>query len=212
MRDFFKNALEPLSYLIYAVSVFIMRYKTKSAKKEVLFVYYLLATFLITTACYKGELVNRLIYNFFFFISICFFSWYFKSLLVNKTKRTVISIVFLIHLAVFIKISLISHQLSAINNYVYAATYLSIIVYALLYFDHVLRNVNELNLLHQFDFWLVSGYLLYFLSCFFIILFYDNIEVNQRAMLWSLQNIILFISSVFTLSGSLWIRYQKKYY
>lgn len=212
MRHFFKDALEPLSYLIYAISVFIMLNKTKSVKKEVLFIYYLIATLLITIACYTPEdLVNRIIYNVFFFITISFFSWYFKSAVANKTKKIIINTVFFIHLAVFIKISLISHQLFEINNYVYAMTYLSIVVYALLYFDHVLRNVNELNLLHQFDFWLISGYLLYFLSCFFIILFYDNIEINQRAMLWSIQNIVLFISSVFTLSGSLWIRYQKKY-
>ena len=213
MKDFLKNALEPLSYLIYAISVFVMLHKTKSVKKEVLFVYYLVATLLITIACYTHhDMVNILTYNVFFFITVCFFSWYFKSVLVSKPKKIVINIIFLINLAVFINISLVSHQLFGINNYVYAITYLSIVVYALLYFDHVLRNVNELNLLHQFDFWLVSGYLLYFLSCFFIILFYDNIEINQRAMLWSLQNIILFISSVFTLSGSLWIRYQKKYY
>ena len=45
------------------------------------------------------------------------------------------------------------------------------------FFDQVLRNVSELNIHHQFDFWLASGYLMYFLSCFILILFYDNVEV-----------------------------------
>lgn len=213
MKDFFKNDLEPLSYLIYAISILIMLARTKSFKKEVLFIYYLIASVSILIACYTKDVsVNRLIYNAFFFITICVFSFYFKSLLSNKTKKYIVNILFLLNLIIFIISSIISQQFFDINNYVYAAIYLSIVIYALLYFDEVFRNVNESNLLHQFDFWLVSGYLLYFLSCFFIILFYDNVEINQRAALWSLQNIILFFSSLFTIFGSVWIHYQKKYY
>lgn len=213
MKDFFKNGLEPLSYFIYALSILIILARTKSNKKEVLFIYYLMASLLIFVACYTKEVrVNRLIYNTFFFITICVFSYYFKSLVFNKTKKYVINILFIINLIIFITSSLISQQFFDINNYVYATTYLSIVIYALLYFEDVFRNINELNLIHQFDFWLVSGYLLYFLSCFFIILFYDNVEINQRGTLWSLQNIILFFSSFFTISGSVWIHYQKKYY
>lgn len=213
MKDFLKNALEPLSYLIYALSIFIIPGKNKRGKKVVLFFYYLLASILIGIACYTpSNEVNRIIYNTFFFITISFFSYYFKCLLKGKWRIKTLAFLYGIHVIIFIKITLISHQLLLMNNYVYAFTYLSIVIYILLYFVQVLNNVSELNLLHQFDFWLVSGYLLYFLSCFFIILFYENIDINQRALAWSIQNFILFISSIFTLSGSIWINSQKKYY
>ena len=156
-------------------------------------------------------MLNRIIYNIYFFITISVFSYYFKSLVSTKTKKDIVNLLFIINLILFINICIISHQLFEINNYFYAINYLTIVIYSLLYFHDVLKNVNEIKLLHQFDFWLVSGYLLYFLSCFFIIFFYENIDISLRATLWSLQNIILFLSSVITISASIWI-YQKKYY
>lgn len=212
MLDFLKDDLEPLSYLIYALSVFILLNQSKSTKNGVLFVYYLLASISIMIACNVDVALNRLIYNVFFFVTICVFTFYFKSVIPGKIKQNIINIIFIVHLVLFLKICFTYRQLFEINNYVYGITYLSIVVYALLYFESVLRNINELNMLHQFDFWLVSGYLLYFLSCFFIILFYENVEVKQRAIVWSLQNIILFLSSVIAISGSIWISYRKKYY
>lgn len=212
MKDFFKNGLEPLSYLIYAIAIFIAIRKNKLIKKEVLFIFYLLAIVIILVACYTTNmLLNRILYNLYFFITISVFSYYFRSLLSTKTKKNIVNILFIINLILFINICLVSHQLFEINNYFYAITYLTIIVYALLYFHDVLKNVNEIKLLHQFDFWLVSGYLLYFLSCFFIIFFYENVDISLRATLWSLQNSILFLSSLLTMCASIWI-YQKKYY
>ena len=212
MKDFFKNGLEPLSYLIYAISIFILLKRNKSIKKEVLFIFYLLAIILILVACYTTNMMlNRIIYNVYFFITVSVFSYYFKSLVSTNPKKLIVTILFIMNLILFINICIISRQLFEINNYFYAIIYLTIVIYALLYFDDVLKNVNELKLLHQFDFWLVSGYLLYFLSCFFIIFFYENVDISLRATLWSLQNILLFLSSVLTLSASAWI-YQKKYY
>lgn len=185
----------------------------KSIRSKVLLVYYLFATLLLFVACYtKVDVINNSIYNIFFFTTIIIFSYYFKSILYNRLKKNIIDFLLVINSVLFIKTDLVFNQLSGYNTDVYAITFLSIVVYALFYFDQVLRNVNELNLLHQFDFWLVSGYLLYFLSSFFIILFYYEVEINQRAVLWSLQNFILFLSSVLTITGSLWIYYQKKYY
>ncbi len=211
MRHFFKDFLESFSYLIYTISVFIVLNKSKSIRKKVLFFYYLTVTLLLLVASFtKNPIVNNCIYNVFFFTTVCVFSYYFKSLLfINKTKRSLINFLFIINLILFISFDVVNHRLFEYNTHVYAITFLSIVVYALLYFEQVIRNVNELNLLHQFDFWLISGYLLYFLSSFFIILFYNNVEINQRAVLWSLQNIILFLSSVLTISGSIWIFYQK---
>lgn len=213
MIHFLKDGLEPLSYLIYTIAVYLTLRRGKPVRKEVLFIYYLVATFIITIACYTpSDHVNRILYNVFFFIMICIISYYFHSLFEKKMKKNIVKVCFGLHLVTFITISLISPRLLEINNYVYGITYLTIIVYALLYFEQVLSNITEVKLLHQFDFWLISGYLLYFLSSFFIIFFYDNVDIDQRAMLWSVQNFILFLCSVFTLAGSVWIKYQTRYY
>lgn len=213
MSFFLKDILEPLSYLIYTVAVFLILLNSKLIKIKVLFVYYLSAALLLFEACSTANVgLNNMIYNLFFFTTISVVSYYFRSLSFDKPKNIIISSLFFINVILFIKSNFIDQQFFQYNTGVYAITFLSIVIYALFYFDHVIRNVNELNLLHQFDFWLISGYLFYFLSSFFIILFYHNMNVAERGILWSLQNIILFLSSVLTLTGSLWIHRIRKYY
>src|SRR5918993_2812894 len=194
MEDFLKHDLEPLSYLVYCVAVSITLRKEKSKTRKLIFFYYCLASVMIAIACHSVDQINRILYNSFFFITICFFSFYYYSLVLSKMKRYVIVGLFILNLAMFVKLSVVSHQMLEINNYTYAITYGTIVIYVLLFFDQVLRNVSELNILHQFDFWLASGYLMYFLGCFFIILFYDNVEVKYWSILWSVQNIILLFS------------------
>ena len=213
MRQVLKDLLEPFSYLIYALAIFLMIRKRNSKGLKRLLIYYVLALPYITWAVLTRLVqINVTLYNCFFIITVTVFSGYFLSILRGRTKRAVIGIIFLINLVLFIKADLLYRGFLLIHTDIYAATYLSFIIYTLMYFENVITNVNERNLLTQFDFWLVSGYLLYFFSSFFIILFYDNIDVTQRALIWSLQNVILFLSSLVTLFGSLWIYRQKEYF
>ncbi|MES2893895.1 MAG: hypothetical protein V4725_17885 [Bacteroidota bacterium] len=212
MEEFLKHDLEPLSYLVYCLAVFTMLKKQKPSRRIVLFLYYLLASVIIAIACHSVDEINRILYNTFFFMTICVLSFYYRDLVLSAMKKKVILGLFVLNLALFVNQSVVANQLIEINNYSYAITYLTIVVYALLFFHQVMTNVTEANILHQFDFWLASGYLMYFVGCFFIILFYDNVEVKHRAVLWSVQNIILLFSSMLTLFGALWIRYQVKYY
>ncbi len=211
MREFLKDGLEPLCYLLYTIAVMLSIKGSSSIKKIVLACYYVVAAIVIGIACYFSPVhLNRILYNLFFFATISVFSYYFKSLVSTKTKGMLINIIFCINLGAFAYLSLVTRHLTEINNYYYGITYLSIVVYAFLYFEDLLKNVNELSILHRFDFWLVAGYLLYFLSCFFIIFLYDNFDVELRANLWTIHNTILFISTVSTLLASIWIR-QRRY-
>lgn len=211
MRHFFKDILEPISYLIYAIAIFVNLLFSKSTRRKVLFVYYLVSTVAILVACYTTRVhVNRIIYNLYFLVTIICFSYYFYYSMENHFKRNIIKGLLIVNAILFVASVFRSNHFLEINNYGYAIIYLSIVIYALFYFENVISNVSERNLLHQFDFYLTSSYLLYYLSCFFIIFFYDNVPINQRALLWSLQNAILFLSSALTMSGSLWIYYQNR--
>lgn len=204
--------MEAFSYLLYATAVFVARDNSKSSvSRTVLFIYYILAALLITIAAYPNVALNNFIYNIFFFITICVISYYFHTLLVGKAKRAILYLLVVVNLLLFLINDVIYQQYDQYNPYVYSISYLSIIVYALLYFHQLMTNVDEKNLLYRFDLWVVSAYLLYFLSSFYIILIYGEVEVSRHALIWSAQNIILFLSSAITLIGSSWIYYQKKY-
>lgn len=217
-ESFFKNFLEPFSYLIYAIVFFLEIRRDRAFKKKVLFVYYLCAIVLLLVASFMAMYVtnqidNTWLYNTFYLITVCVHSYYFYHLLNNKTKKYTAIFLLSINLILFIVYDIIlEHFFNKFNGYIIAICFLSIVVYALLYFDQLLRNVNELNILYQFDFWLVSGFLLYFLGCFFIILYYESANIDQRGDIWALQNAIIFLSSVVTLTGYLYIHSRKKLY
>jgi hypothetical protein len=156
---------------------------------------------------------NNWIYNLVFLLTMLVVSWYFRNLLFSKTKKYIVSILTVINVAFFVYYDIFLAQFfNKYNNQVYAFCFLSIVFYSLLYFYQLIRNVTELNILHQFDFWLISGYLLYFLSCFFVILVYGHAHVDLRRVIWAIQNIILFLSSVITITGNLWINYHRKHH
>ena len=217
MESFLKNFLEPFSYFIYAAILFIKLGRDKSFEKKVLFIYYLCATFLLFVASFlviytAEDIENNWLYNIFYFITICVLSYYFYQILNNKIKKYIVIFLLVINVILFIFYDLVLGLFyHGFNEHAYAICFISIVVYALLYFDQLLRNVSEQNILYEFNFWLVSGYLLYFLGCFIIILFYKSVSVDDRGSIWSLQNIILFLSSVVTLTGYLRIPSKKSF-
>lgn len=210
---FFKNFLEPLAYLLYTFLLLISIDRRSSIAKKILFVYYLAALFITYYANYlsfsKTLGDNNYLYNLFFFMTACIFSYYFYHLLRGKARKITVVFLLLLNIFLFIFYDIIHKQFDGTyNNYVTATCFLSIIIYSFLYFHQILKDVNELNILHEFNFWLVSGYLLYFLGSFFIVLFYSEFKTELRGVVWAFQNIILFTSALIALTGNLWIKYR----
>ena len=212
---FLKNFLEPLSYLLYTFLLILVLNNKSPVHRKALFMYYIIAVIITYYANFLSYIKthgdNNYLYNLFFFITICFFSYYFYNIITGRIKKYVIAFLFLLNLFLFVEYDVVLNQFhDTYNNYVTATCYVSLVVYCLFYFDQLLRNVNELNILHEFDFWLVSAYLIYFLGAFFIILFYKDKEAPQRAIIWSFQNIILFTSALIALTGNIWVKYYGK--
>ncbi|KAA9034547.1 hypothetical protein FW778_22180 [Ginsengibacter hankyongi] len=217
LESFFKNFLEPLSYFVYALVFLLKINRQRSLLNGILFAYYAFAASLLLFASIIAMAVdqadNTWMYNIFYLVTICVLSYYFHGLLITKTKKATVTILLVTNVVIFIWHDVFSgHFFKAFNDQEYAICFISIVMYALLYFDQLLRNVTEQDILFQFDFWLVSGYLVYFLGSFIIILFYRSVDIDDSGNVWALQNIILFLSSVVTLAGYLKIPSPKRMY
>lgn len=103
----------------------------------------------------------------------------------------------------------------------YSMVSVTIVIYVFMYFHQVLKNITEQNILRQFNFWLASGYLIYFLGSFIIFLTYYYLTKKVLAVhtkeeqylinaLWGLHNVLLFIGAFSLLTGSLWLTYRKR--
>ena len=206
MRSFLINELEPVAYLIYMLAVMLQLKYHGSFRHKVLAVYYAIGAIVL----YVGIVFfdnNFWTYNVLFFANILVLSKYYLELFDSKAKKKITIACSIFNAILFIYINIISHKYNDYNNYVYAISFITIVLYSLLYLHQLLINLKEESLLLNFDFWLVCGYLLYFLGSFIIILFYDYYESNHiaRGDLWAMHNTILFICSAFTMFISLQI-------
>lgn len=153
---------------------------------------------------------NIWIYNLFYLITIISISYYFYKILKTSFKRNIVAILLVLNIIIFLIYDVLSGKFfKEYNEYVFAVCFISIVVYAFLFYDHLLRNVTETNILYSFEFWLVSGYLFYFLGSFILILFYKAATIPERGKIWALQNEILFLSSIIILIGTIRIRVKK---
>lgn len=216
---FIKNFLEPFSYLIYAVA-FLLEYRTsKSMRAKVLFIYYLVAVILISYACIIAlhfDKDNNWLYNIFYFLSAIVFGYYFNSILIRKINKTIVLILFFLVAINFIITDLIFRH-PYFHSFSNAFLFLCVVISSLLYLHELLNNMSEKNILLNFNLWVVSGYIIYFLGGFFIILSYgyftDKFTYGQRPILgtlWSILNVLLFITSTITLLSHVWIAYRTK--
>jgi len=189
----------------------------------VLLIYYILATFLLGYAAiislnYKSSDAgnNNWLYNIHYFLSAVVMGYYFNNILVSKSKKKIVIVLFSLVAVNFIITDFILTK-TYFNSTSTAFLFLSMVIASLMYLHELLINMSEKNILLNFNLWLISGYIIYFLGGFFIILSYsyltDKLTYDQETILgdlWSVLNVLLFVTSIITLSSHLWITYRKK--
>ncbi len=218
MEPFLKNFLEPFSYFIYAITLWREYRRDKLTREKVLFIYYFLAAVIISYASViaLNYANNNWLYSIHYFLSAVIFAYYFVKVLTNRLNRLIAGSLFTLVLLIYFSTNIILEN-TYFNSIGTAVFFLSVLICSFLFFNELLNNMTEKNILLNFDFWLISGYVLYFLGSFFIILSYDyfsnKFNYDQQLILgnlWSIQNSLLFIASLLALGSHLWIAYQNK--
>ncbi|MBE7170618.1 MAG: hypothetical protein INR73_08505 [Williamsia sp.] len=221
--SFVANFLEPLSYLLLCGALVLQVLTHKRVEIEALAIFYLVAAAGLGYASWLADrrVNNNWIYNSLYLPALLVISFYFYRVLRSKKSKWVIRSLVLINGLYFIGRILFWGALLLIDNFGYALLSVSVTLLSFVYFYDVLSHVSESAIWQRVDFWLVSGYLLYYLGSFFIFLQFANLAYNildtytdkQRApltLLWGVHNVLLFISSLTTLLGSIWIAYRSK--
>jgi hypothetical protein len=222
-RNFVAILLEPLSYVLFSIAFLLRTHFEKQAKVNVLFVYYLLAA---VSFSYAGWLVfknqnNNWIYNLLYLPAVVAICYYFHETFYSKRSKAIVKFFIALNIIYFVVRVLFFGRLVIIDSFGYSLLSISVSFLSFVYFYQLLRHVNEFKVWANFDFWLISSYLLYFLGSFFIFLLYSNLTYNildsytyeQRSLLsilWGVHNVLLFLSSVITLVGSLWVAYHNR--
>ena len=221
LYNFLSNFLEPIAYLIYSLAFFLESRKRQEVRVKVLLVHYLLAALLMTYAAFKAyyEQDNRWIYNLVCLQSGIAICYYFHELFPGKKQKFIIKCLVAVNLCYFMFNNILLGRFLLFDSIGYAILSASVSVLGFLYFYDVLKNIRVRQ--YDFNFYLVSGYLIYFLVSFAIFLTYHNLtnrildtytseERRLLTILWGVHNVLLFLSAMTTLMGSVWIIYRNR--
>lgn len=225
MYSFLANHIEPLSYLICLITYGLIFRKDKSTRIKVLFIFFLLA-FISMAYCshlLSNNIPNISIYNLCLLpLSILFLHVYFFNVPFGKLKRKITFLLFFVNLIVFIATTFFSKQAVFFNSISFATLGFSITVYCFFFFHERLKNVTETNIYDSIDFWIICGLFISFSGSFIVFLTYHYLTIkisehftdedaNLLTVLWMVPNIFLFINSLISLTGYIWVYYRRKF-
>lgn len=231
LQRFLDNMLEPLAYAVYLLAVILYARKRNDRGVRLLRLYYLLCVLIMLTSALIVELKHLIpalaevetiwLYNIHAFSTVWFLGYYFRNLFQSRSKKRIATLLMAVSTLYLLEKNLVLGGTNLFDSIGYSLVSASVVVYVLMYFHQLLNNVTEQSLFHNFNFWLTSAYLIYFLGSFIIFLTYryftDKImatytdaERDILTNLWGLHNCLLFAGAVLLLAGSVWIVYRKK--
>jgi hypothetical protein len=166
---------------------------------------------------------NIEIYDFICLLTSIIIGYYFHTILGGRAKKAVVIFICLLNVGYYAVNNLIFPGRPIFDSMAYVLLSSGIVIMAFMYMHQILTYVTEEALSMNFDFWFVCSQLVYFLGAFAIFLTYNYLTEkilstelysfkNRRLLthLWSVHNVLLFLSSLSTSFGIVWIAYRRK--
>lgn len=223
MRSLVTNLLEPISFFVYFLALAIRQPSRTVPHNRLLMWFYALGTLLhgyASLQVYRNQ-SNIWVYDVVLALSSVVISHYFYRQFHSTRKKLIIVVLAAVVLFYALAHQVLSARAGYFNSLGYALLSMTVCVYTFLFFHQALNNVSDRVLYHQFTFWLVTGYIIYYLGAFLIFLTYyyftkkiiytyTEEERTLMSLLWGVHNSLLFAGAALTLTGSIWTIYRKK--
>ena len=224
LSSFITNYLEPFACFVYLVALLIYYRKQKQAGVSSLLGYYILSAVLLSFGAFsvgKTKAGNIWVYDLVLLFTALLIGLYFYHILQSRAKKRTVIALTVAFLAYAIYRHLSVAELRLFDSIGYSIVSASVVIYVFMYFHQLLKNVTETSLLREFNFWVASSYLLYYVGSFIIFLSYyyftNRLFANYSrkdqellTALWGLHNVLLFAGALSLLIGSLWVVYPRK--
>jgi hypothetical protein len=224
LYKFINNYLEPTGYFIYLVALWLYarRYHEKHLTALLAYCFLTFAVMLAASIMVQtSDSANIWLYNIHAFLTISFLGFYFRNLLQSRFKNILVTALCAAIVCYLLVKNVVLRDFQLFDSIGYSFVSAAIVFFVLMYFHQLLSNVTDQNIFRNFNFWLASGYLIYFAGSFIIFLSYYYLTTRILATytaqerellttLWGVHNMLLFVSSFSLLIGSLWLTYRKK--
>jgi hypothetical protein len=225
LKYFISYLLEPISYLVLALSISFYVWRTSNNLKcKILAAYFIIATLLTAATLFLPRNTSNIVaYDILCLLTSVFLSVYFFYSLIMPWKKIVTLFLCLTQISYFVLSNIVFKSAPLFDSMGYVILSVCIVIMIFMYLHQILSNVTEESLSLNFDFWFVSSQLIYFLGSFIIFLTFNYLtrkilttelylEENRVLLtkLWGVHNVLLFLSSLLTLGSVIWIAFHKK--
>lgn len=217
------NFLEPISNVLYlAAVVMYYRYSRLKDLKILMFCYAATALLMLLSSIIvllDGH--NIIFYEIAGLVTAICIGSYFYRLFDSPVKKKLIAIIICTYVVYFFWKQLIFSGDRLFDSLGYALISISVFFYVLMYFHHLMSNIEESNIFRQFNFWLASAYIIYYTGNFIVFASYyyltvkiiETFTAEQRALLtalWGVHNILQFFTALGLLFSTVWLTYPKR--
>ncbi len=222
MKYLISYLLEPISYFLFFTALAFFSWRVDSKKKYWVLTGFYLVGFFVLLKILTPQYYNGFLYNFLYMFTSLSYGYFFMVTLRGKLKQWLIILCCTTTLIYYIINSLIlGERLFDSLGYVISST--GIVIMVFMYLHQVMNRVTEKSITLNFDFWFTASQLIYHLGAFAIFLTFNPltqkvlpeeyfIHENRVILtyLWGVHNVLLFLGSLLTWLGLLWIVYRKR--
>jgi hypothetical protein len=216
-------ALEPISYLMLSIALYFFSKKDHRAKIKILIAY----SFIVSIILFKSTVIelsnNITTYNLLQLVTFFTIGIYYHQTILLKWKKRVIAGLCILDIFYYLINNIWLGNNSVFDSIGYVFLSVGVMMMIFLYLHQLLTNVTEEPLSQNFDFWFSASQMIYHLGAFAIFLSFNyltkkilNSELYSRdnravlGWLWGAHNVLLFLSTLITIGGILWISSRKK--
>ena len=226
MKLFTSYILEAISYFLYFIVLLIWSKADKRWIIKVLVGFYFISFILISkTFLYKfyksiDRAPNIDLYSLLCVLSGFVLGAYFHKILKGKSQKFIVFLFCAINGFYYLLNNVINEGLAVFDSLAFVTLSFSITVLSFMYIYQLMLNVDETPLSMRFDFWFTISQMVYFISAFAIFLTYgyltkelfDSGQTRSDPLmyLWGIHNVLLFLSSLLTAGGVIWIFYRRR--
>lgn len=216
--------LEPIGYLLFVGSLILYTTKIKSEfRYKVIAISLLLIFVVLVFMLVEDSDQNTQWYSFIYLVTGIGWGLYFWSLLIHQSLKAIGIITIVVIICYFFIVNILLTPPVVFDSLGFVIGSTAIILMIFIYFYQLLASVKEEPLSLNFDFWICCSQFIYHLGAFGIFLTYNhfttryisapyNNSENQELLtyLWGVHNVLLFLASLLTWVGVLWIVYRRK--
>lgn len=208
--------------ILLAVIFFIWRIDSCKRYKFIAFYLFLTALFTVEISIHTGK-SNSFQYSCVYLLNCLCWSTFFFQLYNSRFKKKVAVVIGTITTLYFLYKNVILEFDLIFDSLGQAISSIGIVLLIFIYLHQILSVIRSESLTQNFDFWLSSAQLTYHLGAFGIFLTFNhftskifntpNYSSENRQILsslWGVHNVLLFLASLLTWIGVVWIIYKKK--